>query len=239
MEINASFRRVLAIGGGLLVFLVFALVGGALFRSPAIVGYSPALENAITAVPAVVLFSILWKARNTKNRVFQTAIPKGLLIISPLLVLLVPCFGRSVSDLTVSPEFLSAIVACLLCAVGEEFMFRGYLHGLCERWNLALALIIPSVLFGICHYQSGLPQVFTTSVMGFSFGLARIGGLSLFTLTLIHGAINLPAILPYTETQYLGIASLLALSYSFILAITFVVFPRHWSNKAVVARSAV
>lgn len=213
------------------MFFTFIVVGSVFFGSPATVVESPLLYEATSAIPGVALFAILYLRGGIENRVWRTVFPKWLLIVAPLLVLLANYFGRTVSEVAGNIELLNTIAVCFLVGVGEEFMFRGYLHRLCAQWSLAVALIVPSVFFGLCHFQYGLVQVCVTCVVGFSFSLARIGGLNLFVLALIHGAINLPATLPNAAAPFLPILSIIALSYSCILSIAFVAFPCHWSNK--------
>lgn len=80
----------------------------------------------------------------------------------------------------------------------EELIFRGYLlHILTEYVGLSFAVIISSVLFGLCHLYQGWKHVLRTFVIGMVFC-----GVYLFSETLI-----IPILLHIALDVYGGITS--------------------------------
>jgi hypothetical protein len=96
---------------------------------------------------------------------------------------------------------ISAIFGVGLAAgIAEEFLFRGYLMRLLEKqWGLAVAVLIPSVLFGVAHiFNIDAPNavdiimliVAGTSV-GVMFSMIAVQSGSIWPGAIVHGLWNI------------------------------------------------
>ena len=81
------------------------------------------------------------------------------------------------------------ILVCLalLPAIAEEILFRGFLTSAFEK-RFWVAVLVPSVLFGIFHLEP--TQAAGTVLLGVGFALARLCTGSLITSMLAHGIYN-------------------------------------------------
>jgi len=96
-------------------------------------------------------------------------------------------------------EILNAIAAIIVAPITEEFIFRGFiLQRWAVKWNLPLALMVSSLLFGVLHLNAvGL------TMFGLVMGLFYIKTRSLFVPIAGHMLNNIIA----TASTYLPIES--------------------------------
>ena len=90
------------------------------------------------------------------------------------------------------------VVLLLFCigvmpAIVEEAMFRGVLTAPFARRSAGLAIVVPSVMFGLFHIEP--TQIAGTIVLGVGFALARLYTGSLVTCALAHGIYNCAVVL--------------------------------------------
>jgi uncharacterized protein len=82
----------------------------------------------------------------------------------------------------------------ITAGICEEILFRGFLMWLIAAWtDLALAVIISSVLFGCVHIYLGKAHVPKTAIAGLLFALVVFASGSLWPAIVIHAAIDLNA----------------------------------------------
>ena len=88
-----------------------------------------------------------------------------------------------------TPGQFALILVCLalLPAIAEEILFRGFLTSAFEK-RFWVAVLVPSVLFGIFHLEP--TQAAGTVLLGVGFALARLCTGSLITSMLAHGIYN-------------------------------------------------
>lgn len=96
--------------------------------------------------------------------------------------------------------FLLAIVtAAALPALVEETMFRGFITSAFRGYSSLVAVLVPSVLFGLFHLEP--TQAAGTMVLGVAFGLVRLYTGSLWACIVSHFAYNAGVLL---EVRLLG-----------------------------------
>ena len=87
------------------------------------------------------------------------------------------------------------VFVCITAGICEETLYRGfllhYLHVFPGTLNLTLALLISSVIFGLCHLYQGRNGFIGSTVVGFLFGLLFILTGSLFLPMALHAAMDL------------------------------------------------
>jgi membrane protease YdiL (CAAX protease family) len=88
---------------------------------------------------------------------------------------------------------LLLVAVAVLPAIVEEGMFRGLLTATFSRVSVFTGVIVPSVLFGIIHFEP--TQVAATSVLGVGFALARLYTGSLLPCILAHGIYNFAVVI--------------------------------------------
>src|SRR5881628_3353905 len=92
---------------------------------------------------------------------------------------------------------ISLAVAWTLAAVGEEFVYRGYLltriaRGLGNTPRVWLgALAVTSILFGVGHRYQGASGMISAGLGGFAFGLLYLAtGRNLWVAVIAHGTMD-------------------------------------------------
>lgn len=87
------------------------------------------------------------------------------------------------------------VFVCITAGICEETLYRGfllhYLHVFPGTLNLTLALLISSVIFGLCHLYQGTNGAIGSAVVGVLFGLLFILTGSLFLPMILHAAMDL------------------------------------------------
>jgi membrane protease YdiL (CAAX protease family) len=110
----------------------------------------------------------------------------------------------AVSNLS-TPEIVRIVLRavfgiCLAAGITEELLFRGLIMGLLEkRWNKAIAIIVPSVLFGLLHIANmqapGIVDIGTLVIagtaVGVMFSLIALHSNSIWASAVVHGIWNL------------------------------------------------
>jgi uncharacterized protein len=90
------------------------------------------------------------------------------------------------------------VLVCITAGVCEETLFRGfmlqYLHVLPWTFNLTLALVISSVIFGLNHLYEGVHGVVGSALAGFLFGLLFLLGGNLLLPIVVHALVDLRAL---------------------------------------------
>ncbi|MDP4725594.1 MAG: CPBP family intramembrane metalloprotease [Alphaproteobacteria bacterium] len=83
----------------------------------------------------------------------------------------------------------------LVCIVQEAF-FRGYIQkhltAWCEAHQISemFALVAASIIFGLCHYQSGVVMVILSTIAGLFYGAAYMRNNRIEAAILVHFALN-------------------------------------------------
>jgi membrane protease YdiL (CAAX protease family) len=104
-------------------------------------------------------------------------------------------FGNLLDPITMVMTF---IVTFFAIALGEEILFRGYLHSILEtRYSFSFAAIVSAALFGLLHFLlattgRNLFHMFAILLAAFVIGLAlsytyKITGYNLILPVAIHG----------------------------------------------------
>lgn len=102
------------------------------------------------------------------------------------------------STATNLPLFWIALV--IAAPLFEEFLFRGFLFGgwLNTRLRVTGTILLTSALWTLIHVQYDVVQLLVVFIFGIVLGLARHRTGSLIAPLVIHGAINLVALLQVT-----------------------------------------
>jgi len=107
-----------------------------------------------------------------------------------------PVFGEGVQGL-----LIALVLGSVVAPTAEEVLFRGYLYaGLRERWGVATAVLLSSLLFSLVHGILGVvPPIF---VMGAILALIYERTESLWPSIALHGAVNALAFLAAYLSQH-------------------------------------
>jgi len=94
----------------------------------------------------------------------------------------------------------AVFLTCLTAGITEELIFRGFIMRLLEvRWNKYIAVIVPSVLFGLIHIINmetfNIVDVFMLIIAGTSvgimFSMITYQSSSIWSSAVVHGVWNL------------------------------------------------
>lgn len=92
-------------------------------------------------------------------------------------------------DLDFTLALARLIDLVIFVALAEEIWFRG-LWMRAANGNLALALGVGSIAFGLFHWHLGALTVLATTAIGALYGAARWRGAPIWALALAHGFVN-------------------------------------------------
>jgi membrane protease YdiL (CAAX protease family) len=194
----------------LVTFLLFLIVGGALyvvldFALVSIIG-----ELLIAAVPLVYM---LCKRVNVSRYVSLQATPKAVLvgILTGLLLLLfdiaitigltavlgtsdaVEESNKLIMELGSSPQgAIQLAIALSLAGFCEEFAFRGFLQtSIANKHSHAVAILVSSIAFGLYHFDLQLVYTLSAFLMGLVLGFAYHHWRSYTVPSVAHATVNL------------------------------------------------
>lgn len=127
-------------------------------------------------------------------------------VLMPMLVVLLSLLVKGHWEVNTFPtETTMAMVTATIAFYGlatgivEEIVFRGVILGCIEkRWNIEMAILIPSVLFGLLHiigneldFLSTLQLLVAGTVVGILFSLIAVESHSIWNNALVHGVWNI------------------------------------------------
>ncbi|MGB0716497.1 MAG: lysostaphin resistance A-like protein [Phycisphaerae bacterium] len=95
----------------------------------------------------------LWNGKRTLiNFLIGTWLGCGFVVVGWLIIVSVPSFeATSVANGPALSDLLILAFMMLFVAIGEEWLYRGYVFQLLARETMIGAMIIPGVLFVLCH----------------------------------------------------------------------------------------
>ena len=85
-------------------------------------------------------------------------------------------------------------VESLAIGVSEELTFRFSLHRLWSQSSATSYVVWSSLMFGILHIPNGTEVAIFSAVIGVIFGLARVAGMPIAVLIVMHGFLDAPGI---------------------------------------------
>jgi len=96
------------------------------------------------------------------------------------------------------------ILACIVAPISEEIMFRGFLLKIIkQKYNIRLAIIINSFLFGLIHFNPS--AIVPATILGGALSLIRIKTKSVFASIIIHSMHNLFALILTFQALYYNV----------------------------------
>lgn len=136
-------------------------------------------------VAAIIVGLLLFQARKVQKALAR---PKAVASLREQFSFADPLVPRT------SGERRGFWLLSVTAGICEEIVFRGFLMWLIAAWtDLALAVIISSVLFGCMHIYLGAAQVPKTAIAGLLFALVVVASGSLWPAIVIHAAVDLNA----------------------------------------------
>ena len=171
--------------------------------------------RAVLSIVSVYLLVHLYIVRGFKLsleefRIFKAKNLGVWTLVAIALPLAVSCFfiffipgTFAVSGLSKTDTIRSAVYAffnyCLVAGITEELIFRAFIMRLLEkRWNKFVAVLVPSVIFGLLHIPNMddfkildvLMLLIAGTAVGIMFSLIAYQSGSIWASTLVHGLWN-------------------------------------------------
>ncbi len=96
------------------------------------------------------------------------------------------------------------ILACIVAPISEEIMFRGFLLKIIkQKYNIRIAIIINSFLFGIIHFDPS--AIVPATILGGALSFIRIKTKSVFASIIMHSLHNLFALVLTFQALYYNV----------------------------------
>ena len=87
------------------------------------------------------------------------------------------------------------VVESIAIGVSEELTFRFSLHRLWSQYSATFYVVGSALIFGVLHIPNGAEVAIISTVIGVMFGLARIAGMPIAALIVMHGFVDAPGII--------------------------------------------
>ncbi len=91
--------------------------------------------------------------------------------------------------------FAVIVVESIAIGVSEELTFRFSLHRLWSQYSTTFFVVGSALIFGILHLPNGAEVAIVSAIIGVIFGLARIAGMPIAALIVMHGFVDAPGII--------------------------------------------
>jgi membrane protease YdiL (CAAX protease family) len=154
------------------------------------------IENGIIAF--LLMITVIQTAR-TKSEWRQVFLSTG--IWGSLCILTLMGAALALGHVAFNPKlptqtFVFLINNLMLVCIAEETFFRGYIQknlaNLCDTYRIpkTFALILASVIFGLRHYQSGIPIIILSTIAGLFYGAAYMRNNRIEAAILVHFTLN-------------------------------------------------
>ena len=193
---------------------VFGLLSGRSFEGASFSISALIFSIFIYSIPSLaVIWYLLYRKKKAefrlvkpqKNDLLSGFIAFPALIITGITVSFISALTGGVSAEAPIPSPASAagwitlVIFCLLSAYLEESFFRFYLLSKKEELKLTtpLALIISSVLFGLCHIHDGLFGFLNALLAGLLLGSIFLKYRTIHGIAIAHGLYNITAFILY------------------------------------------
>lgn len=105
------------------------------------------------------------------------------------------------NNYSLATNIMFALKLGLVASIIEEFLFRGYLMKILEvRWNKAVAVIVPSIIFALLHTFKSLDTIsffqllISLSLVGIMFSVMTLYTNSIWPAVLLHATWNITVI---------------------------------------------
>ena len=83
-----------------------------------------------------------------------------------------------------------------MIGVSEELTFRFSLQRLWARYGTTFFVVVSSLVFGLLHLlDDGVGVAIFSLVIALAFALARVAGMPIMALILLHGFFDLPGMI--------------------------------------------
>ena len=210
----------LALVLSVIILVIAQVLSFSISELPLTIGVTPALCNIIAGVLYVVFAFLgvkLLCQRLLKTSLYELRIPhfriKPLWIVSalamPILVLVLAIlvgghWEINTFDIADCSATITGAIFFYGLATGivEEMIFRGVIMSCLEkRFNIQIAVVVPSVLFGLLHvigndldFLSIIQLLIAGSIVGILFSLVAYESNSIWNNAIIHGIWNMTII---------------------------------------------
>lgn len=217
MERLKTSKTIVAIILSIVILVAAQLLSLFIGELPLYVGMPAAICNIISALLYVVFALLgvkLLCEKYLELKLSEFRIPKfsikpvwllSAVIMPALVVLFSIAFGGHWETNTLSKaDFFATITGGifffgLAAGIVEEVVFRGIIMGCLEkRFNTKVAIIIPSVLFGLVHiignnlgFLSIIQLIIAGSIVGILFSLISYESNSIWNSAIVHGLWNI------------------------------------------------
>ena len=148
------------------------------------------LREVVETIP--VLVCLMFVLRLPERPKLVTSRVRRVLLLAPLALLILGFADFSWTSYQRGTVLVLAVVDAIAIGVSEELTFRFHLHRLWSQYSATFYVVTSSLIFGVLHFRAGILAILITTIIGGSFALARIAGMSIMVLIVLHGLIDLP-----------------------------------------------
>lgn len=153
------------------------------------------LRQSLEAVPVLVCLIFVLRLPE-RPRLKMSRLLRVLFLLAPLPLFSFADLGFAEILFQQDAAFvLLIIVECIAIGVSEELTFRYGLFRLWSQYSGVFYVMASSLIFGILHFPDGIEAIFITTIIAVTFALARIAGMPIAALIVLHGFIDIPGVM--------------------------------------------
>ena len=159
------------------------------------------LQEVVQATPALICSIFVLRLPKRPAPEKKWTILRTLFLFAPFPFAISNAFDKSFVSYPGTHMLLWATIDALAIGAGEEITFRFSLHRLWARYGNTFYVAGSSLIFGLMHFDSGVFAVVLASIIGVTFAIARIAGMPIIILILLHAVVDFPRRLPSDHFQ--------------------------------------
>lgn len=210
----------------ILLIVLYVVINSYCMQNFGVADYRSTIINTIFSVVLLVL--IISLKRVSYYGLAKVTNLKGCLYFIPLLLLISVNFWNGINIHNSSSEILFYILTMLNVGFIEEIIFRGFLFKMMEKSNVARAIIVSSITFGIGHIVNllngadvvlTLMQICYAVAIGYLFVIIFRKSKSLVPCIIAHSLINGSSIFNVENKVSIYIAPIFLMVVSVLYAI--------------------
>ena len=154
----------------------------------------PHLRQTVETIP-VLICSVFVLRLPARPQLRIQWVWRALFLLSPFLLLSVADLDFPLAIFDRATVFAIIVVESIAIGVSEELTFRFSLHRLWSQYSATFFVVGSALIFGILHIPNGTEVAIISTIIGMMFGLARIAGMPIAALIVMHGFVDAPGII--------------------------------------------
>ena len=153
------------------------------------------LRETIETIPVLICFALILRYTKPPQRPQLHWAWRTLFLVAPFSLLTLANLDFPPSVFENKMLMVAAAWEAAMVGVAEELTFRFGLQRLWARYGASFFVIVSTLIFGLLHLEDSVGVAIFSAICGLMFALARVAGMPIVVLIIIHGLLDLPGMI--------------------------------------------